>query len=246
MRHWGRITAGMAIAVLAALCVVATALAAVGNVTNLVANPATSESIVLTWTPASGSASTVIRYRTDTYPNAYSDGTSAYSGSGYQCEVGDLTAGTTYYFSAWGYDGASYSGSPAKVAMNTLAVDIPTGSAGTPSPIIPIPTLPESALQEPDISGLRFEPFTSIFAYFNNSEGGLGMPIANAYETLVTFGIVAAGLVVYIKQRSFFVAYFVVMGMTVVAILLDLNQGMLLGIEVVIGLGVWAVERYFQ
>ncbi len=210
-------------------------------------NPSPSNtSIILTWTPATSSNTTVIRYLTTTFPATPADGISAYSSTNFQCTVSSLTAGTTYYFSAWGYDGSSYSAFPAYCVSTTLAVALPSGGQSTTTPTFPVPTVPPSATQSPDISGFNLEPFTSIIAYFNNVTGGLGMPVANAWESFAIGFIVFCGIGVYTKQKNFFVAYFVVLLLSGVFVTLHLVQGYLVAAEIVIGAGVWAIERYFQ
>lgn len=235
-----------AIALIAIWCYASVALAAPGLIVFKSAVP-TDTTITLTWTTASGATSTVIRYRTDTYPTDPADGTSVYSGTGFQCELSGLTAGTVYYFSAWGYDGVDYSASAATMVMNTLPIKLPSGAEETKTNIIPVPSIPASANQTPDISGFQLEPFTSIIAYFNDAtKGGLGMPTEHAWEVLAALGIVVCGAGVYIKMKNFFIAYFLVFLLTIFAVALHLIQGYLIPIEIVIGLGVWALERFFQ
>lgn len=221
-------------------------LAAPGLVTNLTANPSNT-SIVLAWDEASGSTSTVIRYATDDFPANPAAGTSAYSGSDSQCTVSSLTAGQVYYFAAWGYDGADYSASSCDLAMSTLAVALPSGGEDEPTTDLPTISLPDQANQAPDASGLSLEPFTSIITYFNDEDiGGFGMPSDNAWEFIVILGIVSAGSITYIRVKQFFVAFGFVFILSCIAVGLDLVQGYLVVFEIIIGAGVWAVERYLQ
>ncbi len=217
----------------------------IGNALNLIGAPS-STSIILTWKRATGSTNTIIRYRTDTYPTTPADGTSAYSGTGYQCTVSGLTPGQVYYFSAWGY---ANSESPvvANLAMSTLGVNIPSGGKATSTaPVIPVPTVPSSAAQEPSISGFNLEPFTTIINYFNNAPGGFGIPDKYAWETLFIIGIVLLGFGIYIKTRVFLLAFAVVFLLSCGGVSLHLVQGYLLAFEAIVGLGIWAVERYMQ
>lgn len=245
MKYWERISASLAIALIMVLLFASIVMAVPGNV--VFGNPNPSDtSMVLNWTKASGSMSTIITYRIDTYPATPIDGTISYNGTASQCTVSNLVAGTTYYFSAWGYDGA-YSPSPAYCVMNTLAVALLSGGEESRTPIIPVPTVPASANQAPDISGFNLEPFTSIINYFNDAtKGGLGMPVNYAWEVLAIGAMVAGSAFTYIKMKNFFIAYFVLFILTVFFIGLHLVQGYLAAIEIIVGAGVWAIERYLQ
>ena len=101
-----------AITIILLLFIVAPVFAAPGIVVFYNPQPSNT-SIILTWAPAPASTSTLIRYSTDTYPLTVADGDLAYNGTGFQDTVSGLVSGTTYYFSAWGFDGANYSASPA-------------------------------------------------------------------------------------------------------------------------------------
>ncbi len=72
------------------------------------------------------------------------------------------------------------------------------------------------------------------------------MPLNNLWETLAIFGIVISGSVTYMKIKNFYVAYFVVLFATGVFVGLHLVQGYLVGVEIVVGVGVWGIERYLQ
>jgi hypothetical protein len=218
---------------------------ALGDIVFKIPNPSDT-SMVLNFTKASGATSTVIRYKTDNYPTSPIDGTSAYDGIASQCTVSNLTAGTTYYFSAWGHEGTDYSFTPAHCLMNTLAVALLSGGEESRTPIIPVPTVPASANQVPDVSGFNLEPFTSIINYFVTAPGGLGMPVNYAWEVLAIGAIVAGGAFTYMKTRIFFIAYFVLFILTVFFVGLHLVQGYLVAAEIIIGAGVWAIERYLQ
>jgi len=207
------------------------------NVLGLYAFPY-STYIVLTWQKASGSTTTVIRYDTDDFPSTPTHGLSAYSGTGYQCVVTGLTPGQTYYFTAWGYANP-YSPTEVELAVTT------TAEIGTESEFdAEEPTLPDRMSQAPDTSGFNLEPFTSIINWFNTE--GLGMPEDNLWELISMIGVVLFGLGVYIKTRTFLIAFTVVFFLTMVTVGLGLVQGWLLGVEIVIGMGVWAIERYMQ
>jgi hypothetical protein len=64
--------------------------------------------IVLNWTK-NGSDNTLVRRRTDTYPNSTTDGTQVYYGVASIYSDESLTPATHYYYSAWGWNGEAYS-----------------------------------------------------------------------------------------------------------------------------------------
>ena len=236
------------------------AFAAPGNITDMTANPSNT-SMVLTWIRASTSTRTLIRYRTDTFPANTADGTQVYFNSSFQVTVGAnvtsdlhvvgdnltaLTPGQVYYFSAWGEDAGVYSVTPYHLVMSTLAVAIPSGARDQPINTLPVVPVPPGMNQDPDPGGFKLEPLTSIVNYFLTAPGGLGMPTTYAWESIAILGIVGGGFATYTRIRNFFVAYAVVFLLTFFAIGIHLVQGWLLGIEIVIGGGVWAVEHYLQ
>lgn len=207
----------------------------------------TSDSIILTWEPPPGSSNTTIAYRTDTYPATGADGIIIYTGSGFQTTVTDLTPGQVYYFSAWnGVVGAS-SNTTTHLVMSTLGVDIPSGAPIVPTNPFPVPTLPAEIDQPASIPpGSDFTPFTAIINYFVTAPGGLGAPIGNVWQMLALYGVVMVGAGTYIKFRNFFIAFFVLFCLTVFCYSLELVQGWLIPIEIIIGLGAWAIDKYFQ
>ncbi len=88
------------------------------------------QDIDLSWTKATGADTTVIRYRTDTYPTSPQDGTEVYNGTGTSTTHTGLTQGDTYYYAAWGYESGAFSNNSA--TANETANAQP--SLGTPNP----------------------------------------------------------------------------------------------------------------
>jgi hypothetical protein len=242
-----KILSGLGIGLIAAVLTVSIVLAVPSAVTNFRANPSDT-SIVLTWTKGAGSTSTLINYRTDQFPtDQTSDNVTqflAYNGTGFQTNVTGLTSGTVYFFAAWAYDGA-YSDNTT-LAVATLAMSLPSGGEADKS--VQIPTQSLSGLNDaPALPvGFNFEPFTSIIKYFNATPNGLGMPIANVAETLAIIGITVLGILVYISSRNFFIGYAVVLALSIVGVGLDIIQGYIVGVELIIGAGVWAIDNYYQ
>lgn len=234
------------VAIVILLCISTIALAVVGDVTHFKGNP-TDVSVILTWVKASGSTNTVVQYKTSGFPTTYSDGTNAYNGVNSEVTLSSLTSGTTYYFAAWGWDGAAtYSTNAAEYAVTTLAAELPSGGPYPTPTAPPTPTASANLNQTPSTTGFNLEPFTSIITFFNSSTGGFGMPIENAWEFLAILGIIGSGVLTYLKIKNFFVAYFVMFAATFLGVGLHLVQGYLIGVEIIIGMGVWAIERYAQ
>src|SRR3990167_3292035 len=103
MRKWIVV---LALLLMMALPVV-TVLAAPDDAVVVTANPQDT-SITLTWITGNAT-STIIRYKTTSFPANPSDGTLAYNGTSFQTTITGLTAGTAYFISVWGFDGVSYS-----------------------------------------------------------------------------------------------------------------------------------------
>lgn len=230
----------MWIVALATLLFALPVLAAVGDVSDLLCYPQ-AVSVHLTWNRASGSTTTVIRYRTDTFPASYSDGILSYNGTGFETDVSGLTAGQTYYFAAWGFDGASYSTTVCYKSTTTLyTIGLSTNQT------IPSPLVPATINNPPSIGGFNFEPFTGLISNFVNASGGLGMPIENTWEWLFLIGITFLSIVVYIQTKEFLIAFVILILLTGGGWYLGLTQGLLLVFEIPVALGFWGIEHAMQ
>jgi hypothetical protein len=130
--------------------------------------------------------------------------------------------------------------------MTTLAVAIPSGAAPSSQITLPTPTVPAGATQTPTVSGFNLEPFSSIIQYANDATGGFGMPIGNAWQMLYTIGMVFCGVVVYVRLRNFFLAWTVLFLLTIFGVGLHLVQGYLVVFEILIGAGVFAIDKFAQ
>lgn len=74
----------------------------------------------LAWVKGIGSTYTIVRRATGSYPATPGSGTSVYSGVGTFTSDTGLTAGTTYYYRAWGRDGSNnYSTETADITKTT-------------------------------------------------------------------------------------------------------------------------------
>jgi hypothetical protein len=124
--------------------------------TNLVAIPSAT-TISLIWTKGVGSVYTLVRYSTGTYPTGVGIGTAVPLTTGGSTSVTGLTAGTTYYFSAWGMAAGVYSSNYTTVLCTTLAASIiiPTSNTTT--------TPNTSFTQTPSSTSLNNLPVAPIF-----------------------------------------------------------------------------------
>lgn len=175
--------------------------AAPSNVTQLYVSASTT-SVDLRWEFVTGATSYVIRYATTGFPATPAAGTSAYSGTGYYTTLTGLTSGVTYYFSAWGYDGADYSATAYNVSVTTLAASLVTGGGDTYSDLPAIQDLPADIIDSPDGSGSDFGAIGGVLNYFNTAPGGLNIPTNNLELSVLTIGIVIASIWVYTKTNS--------------------------------------------
>jgi hypothetical protein len=195
---------------------------------------------------ASASTSTVIRYSTTTYPATPADGTSVSTPilTLNHCLQTGLVAGTTYYYSAWGYDGANYSGTVANLVMTTLAAD--TSISG--GDVIPPPTIDTNPVtgwfRAPDHTKLsKFEPFYSLI---NNFVADWQMPVESGWIGFALIITALLSIAVYIKFKEIFVSLAVSETMLFFFAAVGLVQPWMLAIPIVIGMGVWSIERSFQ
>jgi len=230
------------IAILSVWLVVSIVLAAPGAVTDFVGMP-TATTINLMWTPATSSNTTVIRYSTTTYPATVADGTSAYNDTGSYVEVDGLTAGTNYYFSAWGYDGSDYG-----TVANLMVTTDSEVSANNTMPF-PAPTLPANIDADPDTSAWDISPIDDILSYFSDptsAHGGLGMPTNNFIMFLVGIFVVGISLTSYIKWRSFFSSWFIALILCSFCAYLGVMQWLVVPFLFVFGVGVWSVQQATQ
>lgn len=104
---------------------------------DFVAFPMSSTEIDLSWTKVGYTPYTMVRYSTATYPTIITAGTLLYSGSNATTSVDNATAGTTYYFSAWGYNacGDNQTAYATAVATTPAGMDSEdfSGPGGTPT-----------------------------------------------------------------------------------------------------------------
>jgi hypothetical protein len=151
-------------------------------------------SISLSFTKGTGSTQTLIRFALDTYPTTTggADGTTIYLDTGSNYIHTGLSGGTTYYYSAWGKSGATYSASPINLAMTTTSS---LGKYTTPA-ASPIGGL----MQEPNETFLvHLQP---IYSVINGLADTWGMPRGNMWLALVLIFIFLISGGLYIRFHS--------------------------------------------
>jgi hypothetical protein len=224
------------------LSLVASPVLAVSDVTGLKVIP-TDTTMSLLW--VKGSTYTVIRYSTTSYPATPAAGTNVFAvayiaGNSYvQTEDSvthlPLVAGTTYYYTAWAYDGANYSPdvSAAHAIMTT------TASAGTSDVLTTPPYVTPTA---PSSSGwfTGLQPFSGFVQGFEQS---WGMATDTMPFTIGILILLVAGIGVYLKTKSAFVAIVADFAVDLGLIGLGLLSPYTIGVVLAFGLGVWALEN---
>lgn len=238
-----RLSIGSGIALSLLLCLTMVALAALGSVTDLV-GVATDTTITLTWSPATDSTHTIIRYSTTTYPTTVGGGTSSYNGTGYYVTMTSLTAGTTYYFSAWGFDGTAYSATELNYQITTQ----PAVSSNTSIPFSQ-PSIPTETTQDPDTSGWSIYPLDEIISWFADpsvTHGGLGMPVNNVVMFIAGVAVTSVSILTYTKWRSFWTSWTIAIILCSFLVSIQVMQGLVIGFLLLAGLGVWTIEKTTQ
>lgn len=248
MKWLKRLSVSISISTIILLSFTFVVLAASGSITNLIGKP-TDRAISLTWVKDSDCNYTIIRHSTTGYPLTPSDNTSTYNGTLTYTTLYYLDAGTTYYFSAWGWDGVGvyptgYSATVKNLVINTL----PAVSGNTTIPY-PKPELPANVAAEPDSSGWSISPIDDILAYFADpsaAHGGLGMLVDNVIMFMASVGVVFVGLGAYVKWRSFWTSYTLVCIGSAFMCSIGVMQWIVLIFLGIAGWGVWAVDRNTQ
>lgn len=240
MRIVRRIFAAVIVVMILSLIYVIPVFAA-AYVTGFSAIP-TDTTMSLKWVKATGGYQyTLIRQSTTDYPVSPTggDGTTVYpdgvSTGAISVIVKGLVAGTTYYYTAWGYDGATYTadGTAAHVLMTT------TAGAGT-SDVLPTP--PYTAPAEPSSTGwfTGLQPFSGFVAGF---EEAWGMKSTMMPFTLGIIILLATGIGIYITTKSPLIAIVGDFTVDFGLIAMGLLSPYTLAVVLAFGLGVWGLEN---
>jgi hypothetical protein len=234
-----RIFAAVIVAIILSLVIVIPVFAVAG-VTSFSAIPADT-TMSLKWVKATGYNYTLIRQSTTAYPVSPTggDGTTVYpsgsSTSAISFIVTGLTAGTTYYYTAWGYNGATYTadGSAAHAMMTT------TAGAGT-SDVLPTP--PYDVPTEPVSTGWfdGLQPFSGFVLGF---EQAWGMKTTMMPFTLGIIILLITGVGLYITTKSPLIAIVGDFTVDFGLIAMGLLSPYTLAVVLAFGLGVWGLEN---
>lgn len=200
---------------------------------NFRAYPSTT-SINLSWVKGTGASQTMVRYSTTGYPATTTNGTLVYEGTASTTSLSGLVAGKTYYFSAWGESGGTYSSSYAYVATTTNAFSTDSGDdLETPSSFF-------GWFQATDYTGLsNLQPF---YGAINGVSDSLGTPRNNVWEGLAL--IITALITLWIITKKGFIAGMVVGGIILFGFtLIHLVPSWMLGMMVIFTIFGWGIER---
>lgn len=163
----------------------------VGVTTELKAYPK-STSVLLTWTKGAGNTETTIRYSETTYPTDETEGIEGYEGVLSSYEVTGLTSGHTYYISAWGKSGTTYSNTYDTVMTTTIAGEAAGEAPGAPE-------MPPTWFQSPDHTVLSGIPF---YGQVNDLFGAYEIPLASGWFFSSILGCLAIGFITFALSRQ--------------------------------------------
>lgn len=155
---------------------------------SLLAIPISSAQINLTWDKQDGTEKTGLYYKIGGFPSSRDDGAQIYFGAAESFNHKGLTAGTTYYYKAWGYDDdtAMWSMDWDRDFATTLLGD-PSGPQAPP--------MPEEWFQNPSCEAYGSVPGYALLIDLSDS---MGMPFGTMCLISTVFLVVgasAAGLV---------------------------------------------------
>ena len=201
--------------------------------TNLRAFPSAT-SVSMTWTKGYGSDTTLIRFSTTTFPAATTEGTQVYNSTGSTTEHTGLTAGMTYYYSAWGISGGDTSADYATAVVTTYAYSENGGMDFEYPDAIPgwFQSVNYEALSE-------LEP---IYSSINGVADSMDMPRATAWVGIMV-GIIFIASIAALMIRGFIAAIIVALVLFVIMIGIGILPAWMLVLFIPIGLGAWALLK---
>jgi hypothetical protein len=210
----------------------------ISDTSGLTAIP-TSTTISLAWVKGAGSNYTLVRYSSSAYPATVADGVLGYLNTGNSVIITGLIPGTTYYVSAWGKTGASYSATPVNAITTTLAYD----SAPSTTPKLVTPTPDSTWLQPPSATKASTIPVFGPLVQTNAT--AYNQPVEYLWYFIWMLVAVGAAIVVYIRGNYNFVLSFSVMiGIIGIGVWwYNIVAGMIVVVLAVIGIG-WALVGF--
>lgn len=169
--------------------------------TSLTALPS-STAVSLIWTKGSGSTYSLLRYSPAEYPATTTSGSMGYLGTGNSVKITGLTPGTTYYWSAWGMSGGTYSDNYTTTLCTTLAYDDATGSDVD----IEVPAENSLWMQTPDTSKLDNVPlFNAAVNLWNEN---YGIPDTSIWYFIWFMVGIGSGILIYTRSSQNLIATF--------------------------------------
>lgn len=175
-----------------------TTLNAVLDPTDFIAYPEGTR-VVLEWVKGSGSTETIVRAKEGGYPTGTADGVLVYSGVLSDAAYEDLDPGTTYYFSAWGKSGSTYSAASEDVMATTTAETNGVDEATAPS-------VPSTWFQTPDYAELASLP---LYTQVNAFADALDIPRTSFWLMLALGQCALAGILIMVWTKRLQVALIV-------------------------------------
>ena len=159
--------------------------------TSFVAHATSGTEVSLAWIQGAGATNTLIQVSAGTYPISPGSGTTAYSGPLSSVVTTNLTAGITYYFSAWSESGGNYSDNYTQALATTLA--------GTPVSTPTTPSQPSNWFLSPDYTLLVNLPFyNQALALYD----AYNLPYNTGWFILALFIAALAGAIAYFASNG--------------------------------------------
>jgi len=191
------------------------------------------DDISASWITGDGASGTLVRVKQGGYPTSVTDGTELYRGTGNSIVYNNVTAGTNYYFMAWGYSGVLYSSDNATVFMTAQAYT----SGGVT--LIDPGFLPKW-VYETDISGLSRLPFYGII---NAMADSYSMPHETLWIILAFIFPIAGAIIAYttIPSGNYLIAIVVLVVGLVMGVIMGILAGAFVVLYVIIAIGIGVV-----
>lgn len=156
----------------------------------------TGVSVALQWTKGTGTTNTLVNRKLGSYPASITDGVRVYFDTETSTVDTGLSAGTTYYYKAWGESGGTYSTGNATLMVTTLAA-----TAGGAE--LPVPPTPNMWYQSPDHTTMANFP---LYDMINWGFECFGMPLGTGWFLIAITLTVIAGILAYTINHNLVLA----------------------------------------
>lgn len=206
---------------------------AVSNISKFFATP-TDDSLSLGWVFGTGDTNALIMYRTDAFSANITDGTQVYFGTATSYNWQGLLSGQTYYMTAWGESGGTYSSNGTQLAMTT-------GLAAAGGDSLETPSVPSEWNQPIDPSG--FAGLGPIYTTINNFIQAWGVPASSGWAGVWLIAASLIGMGIWLKTDKLFLGAMVVTLLMLGGVMFHVATIQPLLVMVFVDLGVYAIER---